>query len=216
MKKIETKEIYDFYSDKRWNNWIQQIKNCNFTMNSNDGNNVTIFINMIDDIVLSCLKIIARYDKKYLNNIESLYHLSLIKKIIFNNTPSISKDIDMMLSSIQNSLICIFSSFEHYIEKSYDDSISIKIMLEEAIEYEKKNNLEISFEILSMIGALIIQENKKYRNEFSNIIDNFKEIIEKSNSIFIDWIDGLESINASLIGTDNYRNFEEEDIEIEL
>lgn len=205
-KKSNIEINYDFYSEKRWNNWIEQIKNSKFTINTNDEKDISLFINVVDDIILSCLKIAARFDKKYFNKNKSLHYIFMVKKTVLKEVPPISKDIDLMLLSIQNSLQIIFSSFECYIYGNYDLSIDINSILEEAIRCinsDNEENLETIFELFSIIGALIIAGKK---------LDNYaNNILETANPIIFEWFDGLEAILISMEKTDNYKNFDEEE-----
>lgn len=195
-----------FYSNNRWKNWISQINDCSSNIEKNDEKITNIFINMIDDIILSCLKIIARYDKKYINKIESYNYLLYIKKIVSQEIKPINESIDTMFYSMKNSLQIIFSSFETYINNTFDSTIDINLMMEEALLNIQNNKIEDTYYILSMIGATLIS-GKKFN--FESIYD----IIEKQQEIIIEWVEGLESIQVSMNGTDDYKNFDNEDEE---
>ena len=195
-----------FYSNNRWKNWISQINDCSSNIEKNDEKITNIFINMIDDIILSCLKIIARYDKKYINKIESYNYLLYIKKIVSQEIKPINESIDTMFYSMKNSLQIIFSSFETYINNTFDSTIDIHLMMEEALLNIQNNKIEDTYYILSMIGATLIS-GKKFN--FESIYD----IIEKQQEIIIEWVEGLESIQVSMNGTDDYKNFDNEDEE---
>lgn len=195
-----------FYSNNRWKNWISQINDYSLNIEKNDEKITNIFINMIDDIILSCLKIIARYDKKYINKIESYNYLLYIKKIVSQEIKPINESIDTMFYSMKNSLQIIFSSFETYINSTFDSTIDIHLMMEEALLNIQNNKIEDTYYILSMIGATLIS-GKKFN--FESIYD----IIEKQQEIIIEWVEGLESIQVSMNGTDDYKNFDNEDEE---
>ena len=195
-----------FYSNNRWKNWISQINDYSSNIEKNDEKITNIFINMIDDIILSCLKIIARYDKKYINKIESYNYLLYIKKIVSQEIKPINESIDTMFYSMKNSLQIIFSSFETYINNTFDSTIDIHLMMEEALLNIQNNKIEDTYYILSMIGATLIS-GKKFN--FESIYD----IIEKQQEIIIEWVEGLESIQVSMNGTDDYKNFDNEDEE---
>lgn len=203
---MEKKKIIDennFYSNKRWENWISQIKSCSFNNQKNNEKITNIFIDMIDDIVLSCLKIIARYDKKYFDKTKSNNYLMFIKKIVFQKVEPINENIDTMFYSTKNSLQIVFSSFETYINNTFDNTIDISLMIEEALLSIQDNNIEDTYYILSMIGATLIS-GKTFN------FDTIRNIIEKQNEIVIEWIEGLESIQFSMNGTDDYKNFDDD------
>ncbi len=200
---IKKEYNYEFYTTKRWDNWIKQLENSDFTIENKNEKEINIFVNMIDDVILSCLKITARFDKKFFDIDESIKNISIIKNITLKKVGFISEDINMMLISVQNSLQSIFSSFETYIYGSFDLDINPNILIKEIIEYEKKKNLEMSFEILSIIGAMIISGKKISSTIFLELEQTIK------NPIIGEWIDGVDSIIASMEGTDNYKDFDD-------
>ena len=108
-----------------------------------------------------------------------------------------------MFYSTKNSLQIVFSSFETYINNTFDNTIDISLMIEEALLSIQDNNIEDTYYILSMIGATLIS-GKTFN------FDTIRNIIEKQNEIVIEWIEGLESIQFSMNGTDDYKNFDDD------
>ena len=129
MSDTETEILsHDFYTTERWNNWINQVKESGFEFKEADdpqGKDSAVFIHMEDDIILACLKVVAKFDKSLIST-ESAFHLiSQIKDIALAEIDSISEDIDMMISSMQTSLIGTFAAFECYIGKDYNKKARI-------------------------------------------------------------------------------------------
>jgi len=105
MSDTETEILsHDFYTRERWNNWINQVKESGFEFTESDepqDKDSAVFINMEDDIILACLKVVAKFEKKLIST-ESAFHLiSQIKDITLAEIEHISDDIDMMISSMQ-------------------------------------------------------------------------------------------------------------------
>ena len=51
----------EFYTQKRWLNWMNKVKDSNFKLTEEDDKNSgAVFIYIMDDVVLACLKVIAR------------------------------------------------------------------------------------------------------------------------------------------------------------
>mgnify|MGYP001141972460 CR=1 FL=1 len=51
----------EFYTRGRWQNWINKIKESGFTLQeSEEDPSAAVFVYAMDDVVLACLKVIAR------------------------------------------------------------------------------------------------------------------------------------------------------------
>jgi hypothetical protein len=51
----------EFYTKGRWQNWINKIKESGFTLKESDEDpSAAVFVYAMDDVVLACLKVIAR------------------------------------------------------------------------------------------------------------------------------------------------------------
>ena len=106
----EQKFVIPFYTQERWQNWINKVKESGFKIE--DQQKGDVFVYMEDDIVLACLKVIAKYDKNLLSKEDALGHLNEIKEIVLKKIDPINEDCDMMLESVQLSLMGVFASFE--------------------------------------------------------------------------------------------------------
>ena len=63
----------EFYTQKRWLNWMKKVKDSNFKLTeSDDKNSGAVFIYIMDDVVLACLKVIARFEREIISAEEAL------------------------------------------------------------------------------------------------------------------------------------------------
>lgn len=205
MSDTETEILsHDFYTRERWNNWINQVKESGFEFKESDepqDKDSAVFINMEDDIILACLKVVAKFDKKLISA-ESAFHLIYqIKDIALAEIEHISDDIDMMISSMQTSLIGTFAAFECYIGQDYNKKARIPTLLKQALEAETSDSIEISLDRVAQIGALVINGRK--------LPDDILEDIPYG--LVAEWMDGIDSIAAAMMGSDSYKNDEADD-----
>ncbi|MBC7085717.1 MAG: DUF2150 family protein [Methanomethylovorans sp.] len=205
MSETETEILsHDFYTRERWNNWINQVKESGFEFKESDepqDKDSAVFINMEDDIILACLKVVAKFDKKLISAESALRLISQIKDIALEEIDHISDDIDMMISSMQTSLIGTFAAFECYIKEDFNKKARIPTLLKQALEAEAAENIEIALDKVAQIGALIINGRK--------LPD---EILEDIPFGFVaEWMDGIDSIAAAMMGSDSYKNDEADD-----
>jgi len=192
---VQTKVI-PFYTEERWRNWIIQVKESGFKID--DQQKGAIFVNMEDDVVLACLKIIAKFDKNSFSKEEALGQISEIKEIVLKQIEPITEDIDMMIESTQLSLMGVFASCECYIEKAFEKIKSLKPLIKKAIEAEKEENMGAVLGNIAEIGANILAGGK--------IKD--KDLEEIPDGLVAEWLDGIDSIRAAMIGDTSYRDDE--------
>lgn len=195
---------HDFYTAERWNNWINQVKESNFKFDESDepqGKEGAIFVNMEDDIILACLKIIAKQEKGQISPESALQYIAQIRDIALAEIDSISEDADMMIDSLQASLMGGFAACEAYLSGDYDSSVDIGDLVKVALEAESSDDIEIALGTIAEIGALVISGK-----ELSE-----KVMEEVPYGLVAEWLDGIDSIAAAMIGSDSYKDDEEDD-----
>lgn len=182
-----------FYTQERWKNWLGKVKESGFK--TDDEEKGVIFVNMEDDIVLACLKVIAKYDKKLISVDDALQYITEVKEIVLKKIEQISDDIDMMLESTQVSLIAVFASCECYVYNRYQKTKSFGKLLKTALKAEKENNIEIALGTIAEIGANVIAGGKLKEKDFEDIPEG----------IVAEWLDGIDCIMAAMVGDTSYK-----------
>jgi hypothetical protein len=190
------KPVIPFYTHERWQNWLIKAKESGFK--PDDQENGAIFVYMEDDIVLACLKVIAKYDRNLISEDEALKYIAEIKDIVLKQIESIDEDIDIMLESTQVSLVAIFASCESYINGEYVKTKTFTKLLKEALKAEKDDNMAIALDRVAQIGANILAGLKFKEKDFENIPEG----------IIAEWIDGIDCIGAAMMGDTSYRDDE--------
>jgi len=64
MKKSEKEQEAHYYTKGRWDNWIQNVKESNFQIDDESESSTAVFVNMMDDVILSCLNVISKRKTK--------------------------------------------------------------------------------------------------------------------------------------------------------
>ncbi len=195
---------HDFYTAKRWNNWIEKVKESGFKFEESDepqGKEGAIFVNMEDDIILACLKIIAKYDREQISQENAMEYIAQIRDIALAEIDPISEDADLMIVSLQTSLMGSFAAFEAYLAGDFDENANIEDLIKVALEAEASEDIEIALGTVAEIGALVL---------------NGKELSEKTledvpYGLVAEWLDGIDSIYAAMQGSDSYKDDEEDD-----
>ncbi len=194
---MEQKYTIPFYTEERWHNWIKKVKESGFKF-EDEQKGGAVFVNMEDDVVLACLKVIAKYDKNLISKEDALRHLNEIKEIVLKKIEPISEDIDMMLESLQLSLMGVFASCECYVEKAFEKTKSFDKLIKSAIEAEKEENMGAALGSVAEIGANILAGGKI----------NEKALDEVPEGLVAEWLDGIDSLSAAMLGDTSYREDE--------
>ncbi|MCX9012901.1 MAG: DUF2150 family protein [Candidatus Methanoperedens sp.] len=192
----ETKYTIPFYTEERWQNWINKVKESGFKLD--DQEKGAVFVYMEDDVVLACLKVIAKYDKNLLSAEDALKNLTEIKEIILKKAEPVNEDIDMMIESVQLSLMGVFASCECYVEKAFEKTKSLDKLVKGAVEAEKEENMGAALGCIAEIGANILAGGKLGEKAMDDIPEG----------LVAEWLDGIDSISAAMVGDQSYRDDE--------
>jgi len=183
-----SKYIISFYTEERWQNWINKVKESGFKLD--DQEKGAVFVYMEDNVVLACLKVIAKYDKNLLSKEDALKYLNEIKEIVLKKIEPISEDIDLMLESLQLSLMGVFASCECYVEKAFEKTKSLEKLIESAAQAEKEENLGAALGHTAEIGANILAGEKLDEKDLEGIPEG----------LVAEWLDGIDSLSAAMVG----------------
>ncbi|VVB96207.1 Uncharacterised protein [uncultured archaeon] len=192
----EQKIVIPFYTQERWNNWIKKVVESGFKIE--DQQKGAVFVYMEDDVVLACLKIIAKYDKNLISKESALAYISDIKEIVLKKVEPVNEDIDMMIESVQLSLMGVFASCECYVEKAFEKSKSLNKLIKSALAAEKEENMGAALGNIAEIGANILAGGKIKEKDLEDIPEG----------LVAEWLDGIDSLSAAMIGDTSYRDDE--------
>ncbi len=192
----EQKIVIPFYTQERWNNWIKKVIESGFKIE--DQEKGAVFVYMEDDVVLACLKIIAKYDKNVISKESALGYISEIKNIVLKKIEPVNEDIDMMIESVQLSLMGVFASCECYVEKAFEKTKTLNKLIKSAIASEKEDTMGAALGNIAEIGANILAGGKIKEKDLDDIPEG----------LVAEWLDGIDSLSAAMIGDTSYRDDE--------
>ncbi|MDQ1262364.1 MAG: hypothetical protein QG575_1545 [Euryarchaeota archaeon] len=185
----------EFYTEKRWLNWMNKVKDSNFKLTEEDDKNSgAVFIYIMDDVVLACLKVIARCEHTVITPEEALAEITAIRSIVFTENESMGEDADLMLESLKTSLAAVFVSSQRYIIGIFDRETPLEEMVAKAVAAEQEENLDGAFDLLSQVGARVIGG------------ENLPEIGDIPYCMTAELMDGIDAISAAMLGDDSYKD----------
>ncbi|WP_440953692.1 DUF2150 family protein [Methanococcoides sp. FTZ1] len=195
MPETHEKIDHEFYTTARWNNWLGQVKESGFEFKEEENSDKegAVFVNMTDDVILACLKVIAKYESGALSAEDAMAILDDIREITMTEVEPISEDIDLMIESLQTSLIGSFAACECYIAEGFDKKANIEDLINAAVEAEEAEDIDAAISYVAQAGALVLDGN------------TLPEMEELPYGLVAEWLDGIDSIEAAMIGADSYK-----------
>jgi len=184
----------EFYTQTRWLNWMNKVKESKFKLTEPDEKNTgAVFIYIMDDVVLACLKVIARCEREIITPEEAVTEISAIREIVFQENESLGEDADLMLESLKTSLAAVFVSCQRYITGDFDRDSPLEELVQEAIASEQKEDLDGAFDLLSQIGARVIGG------------ETLPEMGDLPYCMTAELLDGIDAISAAMLGDNSYK-----------
>jgi len=184
----------EFYTQTRWLNWMNKVKESKFKLTEPDEKNSgAVFIYIMDDVVLACLKVIARCEREIITPEEAVTEISAIREIVFQENESLGDDADLMLESLKTSLAAVFVSCQRYITGDFDRDSPLEELVQEAIASEQKEDLDGAFDLLSQIGARVIGG------------ETLPEMGDLPYCMTAELLDGIDAISAAMLGDNSYK-----------
>lgn len=183
----------EFYSEKRWQNWIKQARESDFKISDEPSREGAVFVNMTDDVILACLKVLDKYDKDALSEDEALDALREISDITMEPVDPIKEDVDMMIESVQTSLMAVFVSAERYVCDNYDKDTPLEGLANQAVEAEDREEMDYAFDAATSLGARVFAGEEWVPPE------------DVPFGLVAEWLDGIDSICAAMLGEQSWR-----------
>jgi hypothetical protein len=186
----------EFYTRGRWQNWINKIKESGFTLKESDEDpSAAVFVYAMDDVVLACLKVIARCEHGTISKEEAISTIDEIRDIVSEKDESLGEDANLMLESLNTALTAVFLASQRYIDGGYDKKTSLGDLVRKAVESEDADRMEEALGILSEIGARVIGGEALPEEAFADL----------PYCLTAELLDGIDAISAAQIGDDSYK-----------
>ncbi len=186
----------EFYTRSRWQNWINKIKESGFTLKeSEEDPSAAVFVYAMDDVVLACLKVIARCEHGTISKEEAISTIDEIRDIVSERDDSLGEDANLMLESLNAALTAVFLSSQRYVDGGYDKETPLTDLVRKAALAEEDDRMEEALGILSDIGARVIGGETLPEEAFADL----------PYCLTAELLDGIDAISAAQIGDDSYK-----------
>ncbi|MDI6720416.1 MAG: DUF2150 family protein [Methanomicrobiales archaeon] len=194
------KLFYIFYSQERWNNWINTLRGMNFEPEGDEmPEGYQALYNFTEDITISTLKIVRLYQNGRFTREEALEKLGQVEAIVMSDLPE--DRIGEIVESLQLSLLVLFASCRKYLEGGFDKS-AIKTHVKEGRALAD-TDLEGALALAADIGASVI--------DGASCCEKYLKDDMKDSTLFDEWLIEIETMRDEM---KSLKNFDEEPGEV--
>ena len=191
------KLFYIFYNQERWDNWINTLKEADFTAKDDseempDG--YTTLYNFSMDVTIEVLKIIRLFQNERFTKEEALQKLNQVEAIVMSDVKD--ETIEEYVESLQLSMLVLFAGCKRFLEGGY--STDIKTLVKDG-KKAGDEDLETALGIAAEIGANVI-------NGAACCSKYIRDDIEQPG-LFDEWLIEIESMHEAM---GSLKNFDEE------
>jgi hypothetical protein len=185
------KNLYVPFTEERWRNWIDCARQSDYK--NMDETATTVFVEMEEDVIIACWKVVKGFEIGKLAREDSLDGLQNIEAIIREKADTGDVELDDLVGLIQSSLVGAFASFESYMKASFADKASMDELIREALDQEK-GHFDLALAIGGKVGARVIAGEPLCQ----------ETIAELEDSSVAEWLDGVDSISAAIASSIEY------------
>jgi len=175
-----------FYSEERWNNWMERIREEDF--DPEDEDSALLFFNLQDDVTIACTKAVSAYEDGGIDKDEFMEEIQEIRDIVMREENLGDEEKAMTLEGVQTSLICVLASCETYVANGTTEEGDVVEYVEEAVRAEEKEDMDHALALVAEAGARILGGEEFEPSEFDDLEYGF----------VAEWVNGLESISSAV------------------
>ncbi|RQG97715.1 DUF2150 family protein [Natrarchaeobius chitinivorans] len=176
----------EFYSEERWQNWIDRIKDEE--IDPEDESSARLLLNLQDDTAIAVAKIVAAYDDGDLEREDALSEIGDVRDIVLGEVDIEDEEKLILVDGVQTSLVCVFFAAEEYIAGGPAEEGSVGDYLGAAADAEAEEDLDAALGYAAQAGTLIIDGD-----------DLEIEIAEDLEyGLVTEWINGLDSLQSAM------------------
>ncbi len=189
------KLFYIFYSQERWDNWINSLREADFE--GSDDEDMPEGYQMLNgfnqDICIEVLKIIKLFQNNRFSKEEALAKLIEVEEIIMEQ--EVDEEMVELIAPLHFQLLVLFASAKKFLDGGYEEDIKTLVKKGRGINEDKTDEI---LAVAAEIGANVING----KSCCGRYIKDTEDI-----GVFDEWLIQIETMNEA-VGT--LKNFDEE------
>jgi hypothetical protein len=189
----------EFYSEDRWNNWIDRIRDEE--IDPEDEDSARLLLNLQDDAAIAVAKIVRAHEGEALSEEEALDEIEDIREIVLSEVEFDDEEKLMLIDGVQTSLMCVFYAAEEYVVDGPADEADIEEYVRAAADAEAEEDFDAALGYVAQAGTLII--------DGAELDMGVAEELEYG--LVTEWINGLDSLQSAMSDPEVVEEDEESD-----
>ena len=176
----------EFYSDERWQNWLDRIREEEIDPENEDS--ARLLLNLQDDVAIAVAKIVTAYDDDAIDEEEALDELGDIREVVLGEVEFENDEKAMLIDGVQTSLVCVFYAAEQYVADGPAEEASVEEYVVEAGKAEAAEDLDSALGLVAAAGTGIIDGEEL----------DMSVTEELEYGLVTEWVNGLDSLQSAM------------------
>jgi hypothetical protein len=176
----------EFYSEDRWQNWVDRIKDEE--IDPEDEDSARLLLNLQDDAAIAVAKVVAAYDDGVLDEEEALEEVADIRDIVLSEVDFEDEEKLMLIDGVQTSLVCVFYAAEEFVADGPAEGASVEEYVRAAADAEAEEDIDAALGYVAQAGTLII-DGQELDISIAEEVDY---------GLVTEWVNGLDSLQSAM------------------
>lgn len=186
LRKYMSAPPEEFYSDERWQNWLDRIREED--IDPEDEDSARLLLNLQDDVAIAIAKIVTAYDDADIEAEEARDELGDIREVVLDEVDFENDEKAMLIDGVQTSLVCVFYAAEQYVAEGPAEEASVDEYVVEAGRAEEAEDLDAALGLVAAAGTRIIDGEEL----------DMSVTEDMEYGLVIEWVNGLDSLQSAM------------------
>ncbi len=189
----------EFYSEERWQNWLDRIRGEDLDPESEDS--ARLLLNLQDDAAIAVAKILTAMEDGRLSPEEAVEELADIRDVVLSEVEFEDEETTMLVDGVQTSLVAVFLSAEVYVAEGPAEEAAVEEYVRAAADAEAEDDVDAALEYVARAGTRIVEGD-----------DLDMAVAEDlDHGLVTEWVNGLDSLQSALSDPEVVEEEEAED-----
>ncbi len=176
----------EFYSEERWQNWLDRIKDEDVDPENEDS--ARLLLNLQDDVAIAVAKIVTAYDDEDIDEETALSELTDIRETVLGEVDFEDEEKAMLIDGVQTSLLCVFYASEEYVAHGPAEDAPVEEYIREAEKAESAEDLDSALGLVAAGGTRIFAGDEL----------DISVMEEMEYGLVTEWANGLDSLQSAM------------------